>query len=117
MVEIPHGVGETPRVWGYVMKTKSADDMVPIVVDAVLVINKDIRFQPQSCVAVEREWVTRHIPRDTSEPTLCLQIIEGEVIGLLRVDGQKSPIVVAVDEDGEREIYSVTHQRSERIVE
>lgn len=117
MVEIPHGIGETPRVWGYVMKAKQVGDLVPIVVDAVLVINKDTRFQPQSCVAVDRTWIARHIPCDPSMPTLHIQIIEGEVMGMLRIDGQKAPIIVAVDEDGEREIYSVSHQRGERILD
>ena len=115
LVSIPHGPGETSKVWGYVLKSKLVKGKVPIVVDAVVVINRDLRFQPESCVLVDKNNIICHIPVDSSGATLSIQVIEGEIISIRRIDGQKSPIILELDEDGDQQLYSVTHQREQRI--
>jgi len=80
-----------------------------------VVINRDLRFQPESCVSVDENNIICHIPVDSSGATLSIQVIEGEIISIRRIDGQKSPIILELDEDGDQQLYSVTHQREQRI--
>ena len=115
LVSISHGPGETSKVWGYVLKAKRVEGKVPIVVDAVVVINRDLRFQPESCVSVDQDDIICHIPAEGSGAMLSIQVIEGEIISIRRIDGQRSPIIIELDEDGDQQLYSVTHQREQRV--
>lgn len=114
---IPHDPSDlSHEVWGFVLDKKAEAGCVWIVIDELLVQNRNPQFAPNSVVSIRKTQVRHKIPRDPEAPVLLLTLQDGDIIEVRRVDGKTAPLKIRIDEGDGAALYRVDHTGRERLL-
>ena len=113
---IPAEPMETDKLWGYVLDKRSKEDHITVVIDELIIINRNPAYQAHMTVQIPIQSITHRIPRDPDEPTLLIVVESGSLMDIVRIDGKTTPIKVSVNEDSRSETLIVDHTGYRRSV-
>ena len=111
LCRIIFGPGDLTRwVWGYVLakKPRKANHITVVVDDFVQ--NATAGIQNNDVVDIDIGEVCEKIPASKSPELLHIELQDGVVINIRRIDGKTSPVLLQLEQDGRTGFLTVDHR-------